>query len=439
MNGPNHVFLLHTMTPRSIVIGERTTVQPFDLLYSFITHKHFFHNTVGNLMSRTMKALPGPCVRAARARCFLRANLGKHCPILFALVVLFIKASRCTSLPPIDDVPCSIKGFEAYCAEFHKDYSANSQEQARRFEAWVKSCLFLEQYKVDHPDASFHMGFNPLSDRLPEEHDAIFGLKVIPRRREAPSARSTSSLSSDNLDSHRGLQGFHKHNRSEEEHSKEQGGEKSEYFVPSELAKDLSPRALPPAVDWRTANLNPEGVVAVTPVKNQGACGACWAFTTTAAVEGAVAVTTGVLNELSNQELIDCVTQNEGCNGGDFDYAFKFVVRKGLASTTDYQFTQSQGKCRSGAYPLASRIAAAYETDPCSENGLLSIVSRRPVAVAIDGSCDAFIQYKGGIFTQSCGSDLNHAVTIVGYGTDERTGTDYWVSASPGPAMIDVL
>jgi len=385
-----------------------------------------------------MQALAGPRWRHSPGGRATRPHIASFGVRLVVAVVLLLvtptlatsassllsSSSRSRSSRSSSTAVCSLENFEAFCQEFHKDYSANPQELARRFEAWTKSCMFLEQYKVKHPDASFHMAYNPLSDRLPEEHEAMFGYKVKPRTARDPS----SSSSNINNTTRRGLQGFHKRERPKDKQAADEA-----YPVPPEWAKELEPReGLPAAVDWRVAKLNPYNVVAVTPVKNQAACGACWAFTTAAAVEGAVAVTTKVLNELSNQELIDCVTENEGCNGGDFGYAFKFVIKKGLVSSSDYKFTQSQGTCRASQFAIASKIAAAYETDTCSENGLMGIVARRPVAVAIDGSCEAFVQYRGGIYTQNCGNDLNHAVTIVGYGTDEKTGTDYWVRFGGG-------
>ena len=72
---------------------------------------------------------------------------------------------------------------------------------------------------------------------------------------------------------------------------------------------ELDVSALPASVDWRTKG-------AVNPVKNQGQCGSCWAFSATAAVEGAYAIKTGNLLSLSEQQLVDCDTQSQGCNGG---------------------------------------------------------------------------------------------------------------------------
>lgn len=355
----------------------------------------------------TAAAAMPPLLLLRRSRRPLRG--ARHYALL--LVLLLTQGVGVAAAPA---APCNLEGFQAFCRQFHKNYTA-PEEFARRWEAWTKSCLFLEQYKAEHPDAPFAMAMNPLSDRTPEEHQAMFGFKVLPR-----SSNATS----------RALQGFRRRDHDDDDDGLDQERDRDGFLVEPEWAKELEPRDLPPTVDWRMASLNPEGIVAVTPVKNQGACGACWAFTTVAATEGAVAVTTKVLNELSNQELIDCVDQGPGaggCNGGDFHPAFSFVARRGLTSSADYRFLQQQSTCRAGESPMVSKISGARETSQCSTNGLMSIVATRPVAVAIDGSCDAFVNYGGGIYTQSCGNDLNHAVTIVGYDTDTKTGTRYWV------------
>lgn len=104
--------------------------------------------------------------------------------------------------------------------------------------------------------------------------------------------------------------------------------------------RDLDVVDLPKSVDWRKKG-------AVTPVKNQGSCGSCWAFSTVAAVEGINQIVTGNLTSLSEQELIDCDTSfNSGCNGGLMDYAFEYIVNNGgLHKEEDYPYLMEEGTC----------------------------------------------------------------------------------------------
>ena len=91
--------------------------------------------------------------------------------------------------------------------------------------------------------------------------------------------------------------------------------------------------SVPDEIDWTTLG-------AVTPVKNQGSCGSCWAFSTTGAIEGADYLTTKKLRVISEQELVDCDrAEDAGCGGGLMDNAFKYVVDNGgLDTENDYRY-----------------------------------------------------------------------------------------------------
>ncbi|XP_051149933.1 low-temperature-induced cysteine proteinase-like [Andrographis paniculata] len=179
--------------------------------------------------------------------------------------------------------------------------------------------------------------------------------------------------------------------------------------------------SLPDSVDWRKNG-------AVVPVKDQGSCGSCWAFSTIATVEGINQIVTGNLTSLSEQELVDCDrSYNQGCNGGLMDYAFEFIIKNGGIDTEeDYPYKAKDGKC--DQYRKNAKVVSidGYEdVKPRSEKALKKAVAHQPVAVAIEAGGRDFQLYESGVFTGKCGTRLDHGVTVVGYGAEN--GRDYWI------------
>ncbi|KZV43082.1 xylem cysteine protein 1-like [Dorcoceras hygrometricum] len=177
--------------------------------------------------------------------------------------------------------------------------------------------------------------------------------------------------------------------------------------------------ALPRSVDWRKKG-------AVTRIKNQGSCGSCWAFSTVAAVEGINQIVTGNLTELSEQELIDCdTTYNNGCNGGLMDYAFQFIVSNGgLHREEEYPYLMEEGTCEENRDESELVSISGYQDVPANdERSLLKALANQPVSVAIEASGRDFQFYSGGVFDGHCGSELDHGVAAVGYGSSK--GLDY--------------
>jgi cathepsin L len=295
-------------------------------------------------------------------------------------------------------------------SEFHlwadvnsKTYESN-EELARRMVVWMDNHAIIEKHNNKKPASSYTLGHNQFSDMTHAEFRELYSLGEFSptfgtkdKKKEMERAQSKIATKGSQQEIKRSLMAFH-----------------------DDDAVDL-----PKQVDWR-------GKGAVTPIKNQGQCGACWAFSTTGALEGAKFINDGELVSLSEQHLVDCDHKDLGCNGGLMDNAFKFDESiSGLCSEEDYPYTASDGvDCLSSeCTPVPGTVVKEFVDVPHSPCALKKALSQQPVSIAIQADQMVFQFYRGGVLDDdTCGKNgvIDHGVLAVGYGTDQETQEKYW-------------
>ena len=188
--------------------------------------------------------------------------------------------------------------------------------------------------------------------------------------------------------------------------------------------------AAPASYDWRDYGR-------VSPVKDQGSCGSCWAFSTIGNLEGLYAGGRGVLKTFSEQMLVDCDTSDSGCNGGLMEYTFNWLKKNGgIMFDSDYPYKGVKSTCKSDSSKYADftitgykKLGSSYSTWSCVDEDELKefLYETGPLAVAMNA--DPLQTYSSGILDVTSArcptSGINHAVLLVGYGSTSTM--DYWI------------
>lgn len=270
------------------------------------------------------------------------------------LAVMAALALFYTSTPAHQEDP-----FQEFKTQFQKTYSRTGEEHYRKM-IFLNNLARIESHNSDSTN-TYKMGVNQFTDLSDAEFRAIYLTLQVP----------TNSLN-------------------------------------IEQNQDATVKGAD--IDWREKG-------GVTPIKNQGACGSCWAFSAVGGLESAKLVKERNTFNFSEQDLVDCSKSygNNGCNGGWTDNAYKYIRDKGIATTIDYPYMARDQTCNNSV-ARAQKISSFVDVPGCT--AMLSALQNQPISVGVDAS--NWSPYKSGVFS-NCQSSINHGVVLVG-----ATDT-YWI------------
>lgn len=297
--------------------------------------------------------------------------MNKFATILGALLAVTLMASFVMdTYKQHEFTPEEVNSFIAYNNKFGKTYKCPA-EKIYRMAVFIKNLREIK--KENEQNSTYRMGLNKFSTMTPEE----FKIKFLGRR--GPVVPDSERVSANFGDE-------------------------------------------PASIDWREKG-------AVTPVKNQGQCGSCWAFSSTGALEAAYFTKNNELLSFSESQLADCswLYGNQGCNGGLQQNAFKYYKHKGAQLESDYPYKPKDEFCQYSKHPVKAH-PTGYKTLKKGQEHLKAGVAERVLAVSV--YAQPWQHYKEGIYSNhiQCPSAerlLDHAVLAVGYGSEN--GTDYWI------------
>jgi len=306
--------------------------------------------------------------------------------LLFAVVIAPVVLAILSK--PEYDVPKTDHEIRAawklFLDQHHKMY-ASQEEGAKRFGIFKENLQRIEQLNQQHTHATF--GITQFADLTPTE----FKKTYLSNKFVKPANAAVASE------------------------------------VPKSVIQDL-----PTQFDWRSKN-------AVTPVKDQGACGSCWAFSTTGNVEGQWFLAGHKLVSLSEQNLVDCdhecstfesqKTCDAGCNGGLMQNAYQYIIKnKGIDTEDSYPYAGYDGTCKFKPSTVGATISNWTFISTNEDQMAAYLVAHGPLSIA--ASAIEWQFYFFGVFDAPCGTDLDHGILIVGYGEETDWfgfNIKYWI------------
>jgi C1A family cysteine protease len=313
------------------------------------------------------------------------------------------KAEKVHEVHALDKMDLTETSFDAWrVARGNKKYSSESDEYEMRFAAWAKCMQFVQPHNVrfEAGEETYAVSCNKFAEWSKEEKDAMFSQHPM-----ADSRVSEEQVVAD----------FPYHHI------------------------DVSDST---TVDWRETHK-------VTQVKDQGACGSCWAFSVVGAIESGAAINGGFTwkgigpsevnwEGYSEQQLVSCDNQglDEGCSGGYMTNGTSYVAAfGGIVAESTYPYQSGNGgtgQCKSDDLTPANLVATCdgYHHVPRNKTSFIQALNVMPISIGIDANCDEFMYYTYGVLSMSCGTQVDHGVLAVGYEVQPNRQGDtsgYWI------------
>lgn len=284
-----------------------------------------------------------------------------------------------------------VQAFQSFVQKHNRNYMTKEEYEAR-LGVFVSNLGVIRAH--DAQGTGYRLGVNKFADMTPEEFEKMQGFK--------DNAQADASKFLDEEDAPDTID-------DDGEVADEDGS----------AGRGLQTAAT--SIDWRT-----KGVL--NPIRNQGSCGSCYTFSTVASMEAIYKIKKGSLPSFSEQQILDCSGSygNSGCSGGLMTNSFNYLKSYKAMTRTSYPYTAVRSTCK---YNSASGVVntIGYKTISSGDvNGHITALQSAPISAAVAASSAVFQLYRGGIISStSCGTALNHAVNLVGYGTEN--GVNYWI------------